>query len=717
MKSYLLPAALAPIVLATGLGLSASVHAAMLGEMQVRSALGERFQASVSVAGADDEKLNSSCFRLVTPQQLGDDDLVVLRKARLLYQPDDEFSGRLLIYGEEKIDEPLLSVAVRVKCPDEDRRVFQRDYSVMLDPREYKSPVQHALPTPAAPRSGQPASRRSVPALGSVWITRDGESVDQIAKAYFPNDKAARARFVDALFLLNPDLPQGTQARLQGDTQIRLPDRLSVQPETKIAEAAPARPLPQMAPATMPTLPPLRIESASPQAAPVDENRVDVGEGFRLRLSSPTLDTTRKSELSPEQSLRVREHLLSLSSDDQTAQLLQLKYQISELEKQLAAVKSHPVDASPVQDAAAAESRNAAANGVPSWWWLLLPLALAVGLFVWLYRRWQQRREYEEAESFSFATNFEAQPAMRSASTQTPSAVSSSYAPSNALGMRDLVQNISRAATEFHNDEVDVVQPNNVSDEAQLLIDHGLTQQAINLLDHELGQHPTALALWMKLFDIHRDQGMKQAFQERAVAFRLQFASDALWQQVQASGRMLDPDNPLYRSLDDQPDDQLELTAPPLRPVSDPGQDALDFASMMHQQAGLAPPDAVVEQAHVQAHDQDAGFEAAVPHALTPLEVDEPPPSLPGMTFDIQSQDIDVIEMPVPDVTVTGFADIDLKQFVSDDEQLQRIARLLAERDLDTACHLLEEMLYHGTLDQRMMAMKWLDKLAPVRGL
>ncbi|KAF0811760.1 hypothetical protein IGB42_03777 [Andreprevotia sp. IGB-42] len=700
----------------------------MLGEIQVRSALGERFQASVSVAGADDESLASNCFRLVTPQQLGDDAPPVLRRARLVYQPEDEHSGRLMIYGEDKVDEPLMSVAVRAKCPDEDRRVFQRDYSILLDPREYTAPPQ--AEARAALRS-EPAARRSMPPLGGIWLSREGDRVDQISKAYFPRDKGSRARFVDALYLLNPDLPQSLQARLQADIQIRLPDRMSVLPERR-DEVAAAPVEPQHMPAQPAPLPPLRIEASpidaaqQPRQAARDENRIAAGDGgFQLRLSAPTLDTSRKSDMSPEESLRVREHLLALSSDDQTAQLLQLKYQISELEKQLSAVKSRTPDAEGGVSQPQAGKPAQPADG-PAWWWALAPFVLIGGAAAWLYRRWRLRREYEEAESFSFATNLGAQPVVRSAIPQP------GFVPNTSLGMRELVQNIAQAATDFHNDEVDVVQPNNVSEEAQLLIDHGLIQQAINLLDHELGQHPTALALWMKLFDVHCQQGMKQAFQERAVAFRLQFASDALWQQVQALGRQLDPDNPLYRSLDDQPDELLELSNAPPVMTSSPERDALDFASMMHEQAGLAPPSNVGGTLPQQAPVAPVRVEEVREPAPIPIPIPIPAPAaapvhhqdistghesiLPRLSFDVDESDA-LVFTPATGMVVSEVADIDPKQFVSDDPLLQQIAQHLSDNDLDTAFHLLEETLYHGTLDQRMTAMKWLDKLAPSRGL
>ncbi len=78
-----------------------------------------------------------------------------------------------------------------------------------------------------------------------------------------------------------------------------------------------------------------------------------------------------------------------------------------------------------------------------------------------------------------------------------------------------------------------------------------MPEHAISLLTQEVDQRPNSLALWMKLFEAYRMTGQKEEFQERALGFGMQFASDSLWQQVQQIGRTLDPSNPLYQSVDD----------------------------------------------------------------------------------------------------------------------------------------------------------------------
>ncbi|WP_432719308.1 hypothetical protein R0381_000551 [Jeongeupia wiesaeckerbachi] len=657
------------------------VQAASLGDLQLHSALGERFDASIPVRLAAGENLGSACFRLVADAV--DGDAASLVNARLRYQ-GDAGRGELQIVGIEPLQEPMLQLVVRVQCRDDEQPRFQRSYNVLVDPRDYATPR-------SARRAAPVRSERRYPSLGGSLRVAEGDTVSQLARHYFPNDRTARARFIDELYQQNPDLPQGLDAPLPEDALLALPRAGGAAAPKPVAPPAQPRLAPQPAdmlsvstPEPLPQVPALPTTQA-PQAQ---------GE-FRLQLSSGSLDLTRESELSPEDRLKLRERLLTLTSDDQTSQLMALKYQVAQLEKQLNTLRQ---EGPPVAQASAVKSSRDLTDDGVSPWWLSLLLLIPVGFVGWRWRTSQQ--DYGDAFSLAHPRETGGSSMMRPV-TMPPS----EPRIRTALGATTLVQNIGQIADEFHNDDVDVVLPGNVSEEAQLLIDHGLIQQAINLLNHEIEQHPTALALWMKLFDVYRQNDMKQPFQERAVAFRLQFASDALWQQVQGIGQRVDPENPLYRSLDDSIDHQLDLgtaAGPMIVP------DAFDFAAAMHQDAGLAPPASVVEFS--EADDgvpplpsiEELDFQLE-PFAESPAVLATPAaPAAP--TTPVQTE--------APRLRVADPAD-----FVSDDPQLQQVARHLAQGETEAAYRLLEQALLHGnSMEQRLTAMKWLDKLAPVRG-
>ncbi|BCL76191.1 hypothetical protein JHS3_19270 [Jeongeupia sp. HS-3] len=665
------------------------VQAASLGDLQVRSALGERFEGVVPVRLNAGENLGTGCFRLISDSASGE--MSALVNARLRYQGEGG-RGELLILGTEPLQEPVLQLVVRLQCRDDEQPQFQRSYNVLIDPRDYS-----AAPT-VAKRSASARDARRYPPLGSSWRAVDGDTVARLARHYFPADRAARARFVDALYQLNPDLPQGLDAPLPEDARLALPARsdavVTPRPVVPVQLAA-ATQLPAIAPVTDT----LSVSVPEPLAPVPALPQSPAGGEFKLQLSAPVLDLGRESELSPEERLKLRERLLVLTSDDQTSQLMALKYQVAQLEKQLTAVRQGDPS---MRASEATPRRSSDSGGGVSPWWLLTLLVIPLGFLAWRWRNRQQ--DYGDAFSLAHPRDSGGQTLMRPITAPQPERVRTS------LGATTLMQNIGQIANEFHNDEVDVVLPGNVSEEAQLLIDHGLIQQAINLLNHEIEQHPTALALWMKLFDVYRQNDMKQPFQERAVAFRLQFASDALWQQVQAIGQRVDAENPLYRSLDDSIDHQLDLdaaAAPIVATEATDAMDAFDFAAAMHHGAGLAPPASV-----------------AVVEELPRVD-DDDVPTLPSIDeLDFQLGPLSELQAPMtppinprPVRSSAAQYQVDPADFVSNDPQLQQVARYLAQGDLDTAYRALEQALLHGNnMEQRLTAMKWLDKLAPVRG-
>ncbi|AMC35583.1 type IV pilus assembly protein FimV [Janthinobacterium sp. B9-8] len=629
------------------IGLSVVVQplqAAVLGDIQVRSALGERFNARINVIANENEELNQQCFRLVPIVDGGSAHLNV----RLSFESNED-GGLLSLRGDEPLQEPLLHFSIRLRCPNEKSPSFQRDYNVLLDPREYRAKQgggDFALVAPAV--------RRNLPAFAGVWQSQEGDSVERIARAYFPQDRAGRARMVDEIYRLNADLAQNTHARLPLNTEVRLPDRKSLLP-------AAANMQNRVEPVQAQT-------SGGPlkdalQIAPVSLPRVEKG-GFHLRLSEPVLAFRQKAQLSPEDSLRARERLQLLESDDQAAQLLQFKYQISQLEKQLAAMQAdHSSQGLSLESAPAL----AGFNRLPSAWWLLLLLLLP--LFYLVRRQGHIAKEVQYAFPLGQHT----------------------FAPSTApLGERlreavpdrkqvmGVVNNFSQAASDWSRDDVDVVQPKNVSEEAQMLLDHGLITQAINLLKSEIEQYPSGLALWMKLFEVYVSQGMRQEFQNRAVGFRLQFSSDGLWQQVQSMGRDLDPDNPLYLSLD-------ENTTPLMFP-----DDAISFSV----------PDSKME--HVDFTTGEILEVKADPWHLEPDPIER--------SVQTERSELAQVEKSFPEIP-----GLDLAHFLSDDSALQQVVQHLEQNDIHSACQALEQLLYRGSMEQRQTAIKWLDILIPLQ--
>ncbi|MBE9609900.1 type IV pilus assembly protein FimV [Chitinilyticum piscinae] len=679
------------VLVALGVG-SPLASSATLGDIRVLSALGDRFSAQIQINTAPGEELSASCFRLVRPVVSSDEPMTVLGSASLRLLQLNDSTSILQVRGADAVQDPLLRLAIRYRCPGSESQDFQREYHVLLDPRDYASyVVSDALPQArgTARTADGSAPRRALPARGGTWLTRSGDTVNSIARSYTSSDGRARQDFIQRLYDLNPDLPQSPNARLEAEIAVRIPDAQQASPMS----------LPTLKPIPVPADPEARPSlslGAAPVLADAPVQKIDSGQ-YSLQLSAPVLGPA-GSKLTPEQTLELRQRLLNLDADDQAAATLQLKYQISQLQKQLNDLRQQ--QAATGQPVAA----NAASAGF-AWYWVLLPLLVLFGLPV-IFLIWRRRQIRTDAakEVFTTATIASSMSRLppREAARGEMNSQLPDYAASTGFDISEIAVPVHRGAGGAWDDagdsQMDVIQPGNVAEEAQLLLDHGLSQQAINLLLHEIQSYPAALALWMKLFGVYVQLGMKDAFQERAVAFRLQFSSDSLWQQVQELGRDLEPENPLYRSLDAQHEQQFNVMHPPPVNAGDTAGamgDAALFASLMHDQAGLPPPEmrvGVDPESKDKSHHLDHALEFSLDEELTATAPPDAELELPPMMPQAVSR------LPV---------------FVSDDPAMQDIARMLEAGQQDEAMGKLELMLYKGSLDQKLQAAKWVDLIAP----
>lgn len=592
---------------------SAGAAAATLGPIQVSSALGERFAATVSVQQTDGTSISPACLQLVPSQEGGE--IRNLRRARLDYRETPQ-GGIIGIHGDEIEQEPVLKIAIRLRCPEEGSRSFVREYSVLLDPKDYVAPT--GIPVVTATVAATPAAPTTQAAAAPKSVRRSGVSSTAPAKSA----RTAKPR--------NP------------------------------ASAKPA------APVTVPS-------------------------DFSLKLSTAPLDAQRTSvQLSDSEKTMLRERLLLIETDDQSAQLLQLKDRIASMEKQLLAMQTLAASQVAVQ-AVSVQKQAIAPEQDINWLWpgLLGLLLIPAGLLARRFRSTKNQETYllDEPPQAEPEIATPVPPASPAIVTSPPAAVT---APVTPLARKD----------EWADDSMDVVAPETVLEEVQLLQLHGLTRQAIDLLSQEVATRPTALALWMKLFAIHQEAGDSTGFEQHARTFRESFVSESLWQQVQAQGRALDPENPLYHDdaglADDAPPSQAPLFSS--QPFS--------VENAMPQGESTRTADEMLDIT-LDFRLPDETHEAAPP----PSPAD---PALPKRSetpiFDF---DIPSLELPASPISNSKLLSAD--DFSSQDPLLQNIAQVVLSGNHEEACRQLEELLYRGTLEQRLVAAKWLDKLLPVK--
>jgi hypothetical protein len=331
-----------------------------LGEPQVRSALGEALDVLIPVTLGPGESIEPSCFAL---SRDAPGEIPRLGAARISVQRSAD--GTLLrVRTATPVNDPALVLGVTASCPGTAGE-FKRDFSLLLDPR----------PTPrAAPASGAPGAIAAIREITTTLIARIGDTLESIANAIFPRNRAARKSYIEALRETNPPLAAlGDNEPIPLETPIALPDlRTFAHARPKGATdlaAAPARPASAPAPASRrdvarapvivpPTAPRKRAEPEAmqprpvapriarapaehparerPTAASTAAERGRATPGFVLKLSSAQVDLSRSNLIDDRSRAQLRERLTMLDADDQVAVLLALRNSVRQLESRVA---------------------------------------------------------------------------------------------------------------------------------------------------------------------------------------------------------------------------------------------------------------------------------------------------------------------------------------------------------------------------------------------
>lgn len=246
MNAQLLQAA--PLLL--GLGLSMQAQAVALGDLQVASYLGQRFSGTIELSGDDLQSLQPDCFSPVQPVSQSSQGLPWISKYSISLKRDKGRS-RLLLTTAKSLDEPLLTLGLRVGCGAD----VIREYVVLLSPPMPSQPVvalaKSAQVTeqvkPAALREPKPAPKSQPRHRAHTWIIGDGESVQSLAASLYPDNAKMRKVFAKAVYQANPDLAMEYSSRdvLPTGLALEVPDLRTLSSSAAASEpspiAAPAR--------------------------------------------------------------------------------------------------------------------------------------------------------------------------------------------------------------------------------------------------------------------------------------------------------------------------------------------------------------------------------------------------------------------------------------------------------------------------------------------
>jgi hypothetical protein len=212
-----------------------------LGDPEVRSALGEPLDLRIPVTIGSGESIEPSCFTLARQPAA---DVPRLTGARVSLQRSAAGSY-LRIESGTSINEPALVLGIIAACPGQAGE-YKREYSVLLDPRRGALPAAAAESAQAVAVPGDASAAPAAATVRSITATlmaRIGDTLESIANAIFPRNRAARKSYIEALRESNPPLAVlADKEPIPIDTPIALPDlrtfaRARPGPGTQIASA------------------------------------------------------------------------------------------------------------------------------------------------------------------------------------------------------------------------------------------------------------------------------------------------------------------------------------------------------------------------------------------------------------------------------------------------------------------------------------------------
>ena len=531
---------------------------------------------AIPLLGTTGDSLEARCFRVVTP--LRNDGLTVIAQARVELQTTSN-PPLLIVRSNRSVDDPAVRLSIEAGCDSP----IRRDYTLLLDP----PPLQASETLRAAPVLSPPLSAgKSVNANETVAPPLSvANAADRVVNRAERRERA-RAKAIVAKAnarASSPDRQRTTpKSSANFDKSLRIdPTPASLQPDQLRVQDGSGAGGPLVADASLAALavPRLKIASDLPSFEPTppgsarvtDELQAAIAGERRARL----LSTPIEEDLSPR-----------LEAD-----LVVAKRRLAELQAQLNAAgltaKDDAAGASTsatAGTAAVAKAGNGPATTASSWsWreWLWIPgVLLVLGLIGFL---WRQRSSQSKAVTFSTATVTADAPTLLdqdvfeptrpaytlsaaaddvseapsvnvSPATALTSPPKTAAAPQSPTTARDSVNpllrvpsavNAEREASDRLNNplfqlrdttrHVDVSELSQVTDEAQVYVDLGRSDQAIDILrDHIESQtsERDSPAAWLMIFDLYRRTNNRAGYDELAPKFRTHF-----------NGRMPDWDN------------------------------------------------------------------------------------------------------------------------------------------------------------------------------
>ena len=220
-------------LLASALALPAPAYALALGRLTVDSALGQPLSATIDLAAATRDELESLTAKVADPGLYRQSNLSyqgVLSRTRIAVERRPDGRPVLRVTSPTPVNEPYLDLMVEVNWAS--GRVV-REYTFLLDPPGVAAPVQidpiaparagtTTAAAPAAPLPRGTAAPAAAPADG--YAVRRGDTLSRIAQQYKPADVTLEQMLV-AMFNANTSAFDGNNMnRLRTGAIMSVPD-------------------------------------------------------------------------------------------------------------------------------------------------------------------------------------------------------------------------------------------------------------------------------------------------------------------------------------------------------------------------------------------------------------------------------------------------------------------------------------------------------------
>lgn len=589
-------------IAATWIAVASPAFALSLGDLEVRSTLGEALDARVPLGLAAGEVVDATCFALARDSEPG---VPVVAEGLLTVERAGDRSF-LRIRSKGAVLEPAIRVRVRAACPGgADEQLHQ--YSVLVDPR--RGDTLHGIASKVFPRDATARDRylqemREVnPALATLG---DDDPVPDGANVALPDLRAfsRRGRATEGVAAA---IARGDPAA--ADTRTRAKSR-KAKAASRVAQAAPA-------------------EKLSPVAPPPGASNP-----FVLKLSGNEVDLARTRQVDERTRSQLRERLMVLDSDDQVAAVLALRARLTQLEARVnelqlklaqmpasfparpaateatasveppkaasAAVEApKPAPVAPVEppapeaakgdapkeagasaeaakaetapkvdtseatvaDAGKAQAPAPAAKAAPRpaktapgfeidplarSYELWAALVGVLALLMWLIWRLTHRREPAyDAQAWEEAPPEDTQAGYLGPEGGEHDEATQALAAPDAGALRQ--RYIEERFPEVLNGTLVLGDPASVVKVARLFYEDGAMPRAVELLQFAIEDNPAEVRTWLALFEIFRLERLTSEFAELARRFHEQHGNTEYWRKVRYFGREIDPGNFLYR--------------------------------------------------------------------------------------------------------------------------------------------------------------------------